>query len=66
MKKQNKQIGIALLVIGAILLTWGYDVSGSFSAQINKAFTGSVPDKAMYLYIGGAVCVVLGLYRLFK
>lgn len=63
---KKKQIGFALLAVGIILLAWGYQVSGSFGSQVSQAFGGAPSDKAMYLYIVGAVCTVLGLFRIVK
>jgi hypothetical protein len=57
---------MALLVVGIILLAWGYEVSGSFSSQVSQAFGGAPSDRAMYLYIVGAVCTVWGLFRIVK
>ena len=61
-----KIIGIALLVLGLGLGYWGYDVSESFSSQVSSTVTGSMTDKTMMLYIGGAVSFVVGLLLFFK
>jgi drug/metabolite transporter (DMT)-like permease len=63
---KKRQVAIALLVVGIILLAWGYQISGSFSSRISQAFGGAAPDKAMVLYVAGAVCTALGLFRLIK
>jgi len=54
-------IGIALLVIGVILLIWGANAADSFSSDIKEFFTGNPTDKAMWLFVGGAVAAVVGL-----
>ena len=59
-------IGIALVVAGIGLAFWGYQLSESISAQITEVVTGSETDKVMALYIGGAVCFVVGIYMLIK
>ena len=59
-------IGIALLVIGIGLLIWGYNISESFGGKLTSAFTGSPGDKAMTLYITGAICAALGVFKLIK
>lgn len=61
-----KMIGIVLLVVGVVLLGWGYNVSQSVSSQFSSAFSGSPSDKAMYLYIAGAVCAALGVFKIVK
>ena len=54
-------IGLVLIVVGAGLAYWGYQLSGSLSSQFTRAVSGAVPDAVMYRYIGGAACVVVGL-----
>ncbi len=61
-KSNKKMISIALMVIGAGLLYWGYQMSGSVGSQLSHVFTGSHSDKVMIRYIGGAACFVIGLY----
>jgi len=65
-KNQMEIISIVLMVVGIGLIIWGYQMSGSISAQLTKAFTGSVPEKAMLMYIGGAASFILGLYLFLK
>ena len=61
-----KIIGIILVVLGAGLALWGYQLSGSVGSQITQAVTGSDTDKVMTLYISGAVGFVVGLYLFVK
>lgn len=61
-----KVIGLALLVGGAGLAFWGYQLSGSLAAQFSKTLTGALPDAVMYRYIGGAVSCAVGLFLLVK
>ena len=65
-RSTSKLIGLALAVIGAGLAFWGYQQSGSVSAQMTEAFTGSASDKVMTLYIAGAASLAVGLYLLIK
>ena len=62
----NKIIGIVLLIVGVALLVWGYNISQSLSGQLSQTFSGSPGDKAMYMYIGGAICAALGIFSLVK
>lgn len=61
-----KIIGLVLLVGGAGVAFWGYQMSGSLAAQFSKTLTGALPDAVMYRYIGGAVSCVVGLFLLVK
>jgi hypothetical protein len=62
----TKIIGIILVVIGAGLALWGYQLSGSVGSQITQAVTGSDTDKVMIFYITGAVSFVVGIYLFVK
>ncbi len=58
----NKIIALILLVVGAGLVFWGYDLSGSLESKLSKTLNGSNTDEVMLFYIGGAVCIVVGAY----
>lgn len=58
----NKVIGIILLVVGIILLYFGYEAYNSPASEVSQAVTGETTDNAMWYLIGGAVAVVVGLY----
>ena len=59
-------LGIALLIIGAGLLWWGYQLSDSIVSQLTETISGSMPDKVMTRYIAGAVSLAVGLYLSLK
>lgn len=61
-----KVVGIILLVVGVVLLGWGYNVSQSVSSQFSQAFSGSPSDKAMYLFIAGGICAALGVFQVIR
>jgi len=61
----QKIIGIAFIVIGVFLLVWGRRIADSFGSQVQQVFTGAPTDRAMYLYIGGIVLVILGIAQIF-
>jgi hypothetical protein len=61
-KSKMKLISIALMVIGIGLAFWGYQISGSMGSKITQTITGSLTDKEMILYIGGAASFIIGLY----
>lgn len=63
---QKKIIALALLVVGAGLVFWGWQMSDSVTAQLSKSLTGSLTDEVMWRYIGGAVCIVVGAVMLKK
>ncbi|SDB33425.1 Protein of unknown function [Desulfonatronum thiosulfatophilum] len=58
-------LGIALLVIGIIMLIFGYQSSQAVDDQIFETLTGRFTESTMWLLIFGAVSSVVGLALLF-
>lgn len=56
----NRVLGIVLLVVGAILLFFGYNASQSLGDQVTESFTGKFTDETMWYIISGAASVVVG------
>jgi hypothetical protein len=62
----NKILSIALLVGGVVLIIFGLQAMNSFSSDVSKFFTGSATDKAIWMFIGGIVAAVAGLFGTFR
>jgi hypothetical protein len=62
----TKALGLALLVIAAGLVYWGYQISGSLASQVTTKLSGSLPNEVMYRYIGGAAFGLAGLFLVTK
>ena len=62
----RKTISVAFMVTGASLAIWGYQKSRGLGSQLSNAFTGSHSDNVIMLYIGGAACLVVGIYLFLK
>jgi len=62
----KRLIGIALLVIGVILLVVGYNATQAPVEELTESFTGRFSDETMVYLIGGAVAAVVGLVMLLK
>lgn len=60
MSKQ-KMVGVGLLVVGVLLLVWGYNTSSSVSGRLGHALTGSMSWQVLAAYIVGATCLALGV-----
>lgn len=54
-------VGIAMLVVGVVLLGFGFDARDSFSSDVSNTFTGSPTDKAIWLLGLGAFFAITGL-----
>ena len=59
----KKTIGIALIIIGVVLAAWGYNVFDSPGSHISRALQGSAPIQAWAGMLGGALCVLLGIWK---
>ena len=57
----NNIIGLAILALGIVLLIFGFNESHSFSSSVSRTFTGNPTDRSMWLIIGGAAAVVVGI-----
>jgi len=58
----NNIVGFGLFALGVILLIFGFNASQSFSSEVSRFFTGNPTDRAMWMIIGGAAAVVIGLF----
>ncbi|MBL8012250.1 MAG: DUF3185 family protein [Candidatus Omnitrophica bacterium] len=62
----TKGIAIALLVVGIILLMFGYNAYHSASSGISQAVTGAPTDKSIWLLMGGLIATILGGFNLMR
>jgi len=59
----SKQLtGLILLVVGAILLFFGWQSTQSVGDQLTEAMTGRFTDETMWFLVGGAIALVAGAY----
>ncbi|MDX1481978.1 MAG: DUF3185 family protein [Woeseiaceae bacterium] len=63
---QKSMAGIALLIVGLVLLYFGYNASQSPAEELSEALTGRFSDDTMFYLIGGAIAGVLGAVMLFR
>jgi hypothetical protein len=56
----NRIAGLAILIVGIILLGWGMSASDSIGSSFSRLFTGAPTDKTIFLVIGGAVLTAVG------
>ena len=61
-----KIVSIVLIVLGAALLFWGFQMSGAVGNQVTETLTGSSSDAVMARYIGGAISLAVGVYLFLK
>ena len=58
--KNDRIIGITLLVVGAVLLATGYRSSGTAVDQLSDAFLGRYTDRTMWYIVGGIAAMIGG------
>ena len=57
-----KVVGIALLVVGGILLYFGFNATNSPVEELGEAFTGKYSDETILYLVAGGVAAVAGLF----
>ena len=60
----NKILGIVLIVAGAALAIWGFNVYDSAGSQITRALSGDTPIEAWVGMVGGIIAVLVGITKL--
>lgn len=58
-------LGIILLVVGAIMLYFGWQSTQSVGDQLTEAMTGRFTDETMLFLIGGAIALAAGAFFTF-
>lgn len=64
--KTSRLIGVALLIVGAIAVFFGFQSTQSVMEELSEAATGRYSDETMAYLIGGAVALVIGLILTLK
>jgi divalent metal cation (Fe/Co/Zn/Cd) transporter len=62
----NKSMSVALLIVGIILIAFGFNAYHSASSDVSRFFTGAPTDKALWLLLGGFVAGVVGFLGLLR
>lgn len=62
----NKSISVALLVVGVVLLIFGYNAYHSAASDVSRFFTGEATNKAIWLLGSGLVAGIVGLVGVVK
>jgi hypothetical protein len=61
----KKIIALALVVVGVVLLVYGFEANRSLGSGISRVLTGAPTLNAVYLLVAGALALVGGLAGLF-
>jgi uncharacterized membrane protein YidH (DUF202 family) len=60
----TKIIGIVLIVVGAALAMWGYNIYDSASSQLSRTLSGDTPIEAWAGMVGGVISILVGITKL--
>jgi hypothetical protein len=54
-------VGIALLVVGVVLMIFGMQASASLGSRLSELFTGAPSDRTIWLLVVGVAAAIVGL-----
>jgi hypothetical protein len=57
----SRIIGIVLLVVGLVLLFFGFQATDTLGEDLHETFTGRYTDTTMWYLVGGGGLAILGL-----
>ena len=58
----NKAAGIALLVVGLVLILFSMNAAESLGSRLSQLLTGTPSDKAIWLLVAGIAVAIIGLF----
>ena len=61
-----KLLSVVLIVLGAGLVIWGFQLSGGAVNEVTRSLTGSSTDAVIYRYLAGAVSLAAGFFLFLK
>jgi hypothetical protein len=60
----RRGIGLALLIVGIILIIWGFNATESLNSEVTEFFSGTPSNRAIWLLAVGAGSTIAGLFSL--
>jgi LPXTG-motif cell wall-anchored protein len=57
----HSMLGIALLVVGVILIVFGMNASASLGSRLSEFFTGAPSDRTIWFLVVGIAASIAGL-----
>jgi len=64
--QQIRLLSIILVILGAALIIWGFQLSGGAVNEVARSVTGSSTDAVIHRYIAGAISLAIGLFLFLK
>lgn len=60
-QNMNRALGLALIVVGGVLIFYGFRANDSFSSEVSRFFSGNPTHKTVWYFICGAASAIVGL-----
>jgi hypothetical protein len=54
-------VGMALLVVGVVLIIFGMQASASVGSRLSELFSGTPSDRTIWLLLVGVAAAILGV-----
>ncbi|SFB88682.1 Protein of unknown function [Marinospirillum celere] len=62
----RRAISLVLILMGAILIYWGYDLQQQLDTRLIREITGETPEAVWQYYVTGTICLLMGGLGLWK
>lgn len=62
----RRAISLVLIVLGILLLYWGYDLQERLDMELIQQVTGDMPEKVWQYYVTGGIAVLVGVLGVWK
>ncbi len=59
-------VSLVLIIIGAVLVYWGYSLQQELGTQLITKLTNETPQQVWQYYLTGVIALVVGGYTLWK
>jgi len=59
----SKLVGVFLIIMGIMLIVWGYDMYDSVDSQVSRALGGGIPFQTWVGVICGSINVFVGILK---
>lgn len=62
----KRAISLILILMGVLLLYWGYDLQQQLDMQLIRQITGETPEQVWQYYLTGGIALVVGAYGIWR